>query len=280
MADMSFLPEDYLERRAQRRTNLMCFALFVIVMGAVVGAYMVSDRQRQEVKELRVQVNDRYADAARRLDQLDELEKQKQQMLRKAKVTGALVERLPRSLILSQIVNNMPATLSLFDLELETKVVKPTGAAAKTALEKAKADQKAKPAKGAAGKSAAEPEMEIKPIQASVLITGVAKTDVDVAAFMSSLKQSPIFSNINLAYAEQLKVNDVPMRKFRIEAIVDQDVDLRRFEPLLVKRDLKQNPMADHITIDERGQVVNKPPSPDVIAPAADKPVRKGLSKP
>lgn len=276
MADMSFLPEDYLERRAQRRTNVLCFVLFVIVMGAGAGAYIVSDRQRQDVLKQRLAVNEQYADAARRLEQLDELQKQKQQMMRKAKVTGALVERLPRSLILSQIVNNMPATLSLFELELETKVIKSTAPAAKTALDKAKAEKKPK-----AAKPGEEPEPQIMPTQVSVLLTGVAKTDVDVAAFMASMKDSPIFANINLVYAESLKVNEVPMRKFRIEAVVDNEVDLRKFEPLMVKRDLKQNPMADHITIDDRGQVVNKPPGPDVIQPASDKPLpRKGLAKP
>ena len=34
---MSFLPEDYVERRIEQRTNIICLSLFAIVLIAVVG---------------------------------------------------------------------------------------------------------------------------------------------------------------------------------------------------------------------------------------------------
>lgn len=270
MADMSFLPEDYLERRAQRRTNVICVTLFVIVMSTVVGAYFVSDQQRTDVRKHRDVINARFTEAARRLEQLDELYKRKEQMLKKAKVTGSLLEKLPRSLILSQLVNAMPTTLSLLEVELETTVLKPTASAARTALDKAKADSKSKKASTKNGAPAAEPEIEVKPTQIKLAITGVAKTDVEVSQFMADIKETPLFSNVNLGYSEQVKINEVAMRKFKIEIIVNQEIDFRQFEPVMVKRDLKQNPMGSTVNINEDGQVVPRLPRNDLIKNASD----------
>lgn len=277
MADMSFLPEDYLDRRAQRRTNLICVTLFIIVMSAVIGAYLVSDQQRMEVRKHREIVNARFTEAARRLEQLDEMHKRKGQMLKKARVTGALLEKLPRSLVLSQLVNAMPATLSLLEVELETIAVKPTASQHKTALDKAKADAKSK--KGKKNEPAPEPEIELKPVQIRLNVIGVAKTDVEVSQFMADIKNTELFSNVNLGYSEEIKLNEVSMRKFRVEIIVNQNIDFREFEPVMVKRELKQNPMGRTINIDENGRVVATPPtSSDLIKNASDAP-RRSLNK-
>ncbi len=268
MADMSFLPEDYLERRAQRRTNVICVTLFVIVMSTVIGAYFVSDQQRTDVRKHRDIINARFTDAAKRLEQLEVLYNRKEQMLKKAKVTGSLLEKLPRSLILSQLVNSMPTTLSLLEVELETTVLKPTASAARTALDKAKAD--AKTSRTKKGAAAPEPEIEVKPTQIKLTITGVAKTDVEVSQFMADIKNTPIFSNVNLGFSEEIKLNEVSMRKFKVEIIVNQDIDFRQFEPLMVKRDLKQNPMGGTVNINENGQVVPRIPRSDLIKNASD----------
>ena len=45
MSNQTFLPEDYLAQKAERRTNLICLALFAVVMMAVVGAFLVTNRQ-------------------------------------------------------------------------------------------------------------------------------------------------------------------------------------------------------------------------------------------
>lgn len=258
MRDMSFLPEDYLEKRAHRRTNIICVTLFIVVMASVIGAYMVSDQQRMDVKKLRDDVNQRFTEAARRLEQLDQLQQRKQQMLRKARLTSALLERLPRTLILSQLINNMPTNLSVFELEVETQVLRAKNTPARTSLDKAKADTKTKSKKGAtpAAEKEAEEAIEIKPTQISVALIGVARTDTEVAQFMTDLKAMPLFASVNLAFSEQLKINDNPMRRFRIETVINQEIDLRKFEPLMVKRDLKMNPMANSISIDEEGRVV------------------------
>ena len=45
MTDSSFLPEDYLAQKTERRTNLICLTLFAIVMLGVFAAFWITNRQ-------------------------------------------------------------------------------------------------------------------------------------------------------------------------------------------------------------------------------------------
>ena len=42
--ELSFLPDDYLERKAQRRTNAICAVLFLVVMCAIGSAFTYTER--------------------------------------------------------------------------------------------------------------------------------------------------------------------------------------------------------------------------------------------
>ena len=251
MADMSFLPEDYLERRNQRRTNVISLTLFVVVMSGVIGAFLVTDKKRIEVRAQKQQIDADFAEAAKRLQQLDELQERKKQMMRKAKVTAVLLERVPRSLILAELINNMPTTLSLLDLELETKALKGQRSRATTAMDRARSKQNM-----AGGDLPA-----IEATDVSLEMTGVAPTDVQVAQFMTSLGQADLFRDINLVYSEEMNVNDRAMRKFSIEMRLNFEINVHDVEPVWVPRALKQNPMANTIHIDSDGNMI-LPPEP------------------
>ena len=67
--DSSFLPKDYLEKRIAQRTNIICASLFVVVMIAVVTAFFVTNRQRNEVKAQQEAINTRFEQAALQLEQ-------------------------------------------------------------------------------------------------------------------------------------------------------------------------------------------------------------------
>lgn len=247
--NLSFLPEDYLEARMARRTNAVCLTLFVVVLGVVGAAFVVRNQTRVEVRALQRQVNADYEAAAKRLQQLDELTKRREQMMRKARVTAVLVERLRRSVILAELTNHMPATLSLTDLELDTKAIRPTRTQATNAIDRAKENAKRK--------LAGEPEaVEVTPTRVSINLIGVAPTDVQVAQFMTSLSRHPMFGDVNLIFSETVMLDDTPMRRFRIELTVNNEFDPEQFEPMLAERDLKQNPMGGTIQINAQGQLV------------------------
>lgn len=257
----SFLPEDYLEKRRTRRTNVFCLGLFVIVMAGVVAAFMVTDRQRAEVRAHQEQINRDFEKAAAQLERLDELQDRKQRMVQKAKVTSMLIERLPRTLLLSELINNMPPNLSLLELTMETRVL-PKRSSAQTALDQAKLDN------AKAGGKPVAPEPEVNPTEVTIYLVGVAPTDVQVAAFMTSLGKTAFFTELNLSFSEETQIENQTMRKFRVEMKVNQDVDVQKIEPLMVRRELKQNPMGSKVVLDPG----NAPATPRTVAPQSPAP--------
>ena len=243
--DLSFLPEDYLEKRAQRRTNVLSVILFLIVMGGVIAAYYVTNEKRSNVQKLQTHVNEQFRKAAEQLAKLKELQAKKDHMIRKAKVTSVLVERVPRSILLSEMINKMPTNLSLIEMDLESKAVrKPM---ARTALEAAKNKKKQQ----------GDPNLvdmpEVPEMAVTIRLTGVAPTDLEVSEFMTALKMTELFDSVNLVTSEQTIIEDEKMRRFRLEVTVNQDVNLHDYEPTLVRRDLKFNPMGEEVRIGPGG---------------------------
>ena len=252
----SFLPEDYLERRVARRTNIICISLFVVVMAGIVGAFFVKLHESKIVLAQRQRVDHRFAEAAKRLEQLQKLEDKKQQMIEKAKVTSALVEKIPRSTLLAELINNMPTRLSLLSLDLETKTVR--RAPPRTALQRArrKAAKKTDAFKVAVPKSVM-----------TISLVGVAPTDVDVSQYMTNLSKRPLFKNVSLSYSEQAQVEGRTMRKFGIQMQVNQNLNLHQIKPLKVARKLNQNPMSKKVQITGSGL---RAPMPDGVTPVSD----------
>lgn len=229
MDKISFLPEDYQRRRLQRRTNLISIGLFTVVMVAIVTAFAVSDQQRTDVSAQLEQVNSRFQDAARKLEQLDQLQARKQQIIRKANVTAVLVERMPRSLILAELINHMPAQVSLLELDLKTKVMKVRRSASRTALKKAKDELDAKQGAGL--------ELpKITPTETTLQLVGVAKTDVQVAQYMRALGQSSMFSELNLVFSKEETIDKQAMRKFRIDMTMNETANPYDIKPLRDRR--------------------------------------------
>lgn len=239
----SFLPEDYLEKRAQKRTNFISLTLFVIVMAGVVAAFYVTDQQRREVRDLQSQVNGQFEEAARRLDQFEKLQAQREQMIHKAQVTGTLIERVPRSVLLAELINSMPVNLSLLELNVDTKVLA-RAPAPKSAMERARNTKAKKKDNDAEPARIQPPETQVE-----ITLIGVAPTDVQVAQFMTSLGHNEMFTDQHLGFSEEAKVKNASMRKFRVGIQIAPGVDVQRHQPKMVKRDSVPNPMSDRMEI-------------------------------
>jgi len=270
MANTSFLPEDYIEKKTQRRTNIISVSLFVVVMAGIIGAFLVTDGQGSERRELQLRVNAEFEEAAKRLEQLEDLQQRKDEMIRKARVTAMLIERIPRSLLLAELINQMPSTLSFLELKLETKTIRRRKRVL-TAIEKAKQKQNKN--------TPATNQPQVQPTESSITLIGVAPTDVQVAQFMTSLSRSDMFTDVNLAYSEEANlVDDHLMRKFKIDLKINPDVEITKIEPNLVQRQLSKNPMNNTIQIDGSGQlVIPVQPLPDRgVIPAVDRYTRPG----
>jgi Tfp pilus assembly protein PilN len=234
---LSFLPEDYVERRIQRRTNIICLSLFGVVLTAVVAAYFVSSGERDAAIAEQKRLTAAFDEAAKRISELEQLQSSKTDLLRKARVTASLIEPVPRSNLLADLTNRMPASASFIELEMKsTKIVQPKVGVANTSLGAAqRAAAKANGAAGANGEPQ-QPEPEAPEYRTSVTLIGMAPTDIQVAQYMASLARSPLLREVDLVYSEETKVDDVTMRRFRIDMQVDPDADVRSIEPLIANR--------------------------------------------
>jgi Tfp pilus assembly protein PilN len=221
--ELSFLPDDYLERKAQRRTNAICAVLFLIVMVVIGTAFKLDDRTFRAVEAERIQVEQEFTVAAKRIDLVQQLQEKQKRMAQQAELAASLLEKVPRSFVLAEMTNALPVGVSLLDMALESKqrmVAAPPKE--KTAFERKEAGEKAKTEPKAA------PAVAPKLYDVSVRISGVAQTDVQVAQFISKLNQSPVLVDVNLIVSDEFKPNpnDEPLRKFQLEARLNPNAEV------------------------------------------------------
>jgi len=254
----SFLPEDYLAEKAQKRTNLICLTLFGVVMCGVFGAFLVSNRDLSAERSRHRDINAKYQNAAVQIEQLTELEAQMEEMLHTAELASALVERVPRSILLAELINRMPPHLSLLSFELESKQVK---AVPRPNANKSDKDGLATPQRGKTKQEAAEEakEVEIPKHRVEIVMTGVAPTDLEVSSFLSSLSQFPLLDRATLEYSEEKEIEGQPMREFSIRMALPPGADIREYDPFLKPRDIR-DPMTNDVQI--APQAVNVTPNP------------------
>src|SRR5882724_7481510 len=120
-ASNSFLPEDYIARKTETRVNVLILGLFALVLGGVVAAFVVTNRRWQELRARQETVNEQCSMEGKKIDQLNKLEEQRAQMMDKAEITAALVERVPRWAVLGEVTLRMPV-----DMRLDSLIIKST----------------------------------------------------------------------------------------------------------------------------------------------------------
>ncbi len=221
----SFLPEDYVERQSSVRANAMALGLFAIVMFGVIAAFFVTTRRWESVRAQQSKINELYAQEAKKIEQLKSLEAQRSQMLDKAEITTALTERIPRSVLLEQIVNRCPdESVAFAELELKSKRIEPP-------KEQPKAD--AKPAvKSLTDARPASKDDKKDPVRApkfeyTLTINGLAQRNTDVTDFLSKLGECTILDHPDLAFIDTTKIDQTIFRKFQILAGLNSTVDAR-----------------------------------------------------
>jgi len=222
--ELSFLPDDYLAHKAQRRTNVICGSLFVVVMVAIGSAFRFTEQTVQGVEQQHAMVQRQYTVAAKRIELVQEMREKQRRMAHQAELTSTLLEKVPRSFILAEITNAMPTGVSLLDFSLESKKkIQTPAAGAKTAFEKKQAKQEAK----AKGDSGDKTQLQRPPtLEVSLRITGMATTDVQVAAFINKLNQSRYLRDVNLVITDQFDHDAEKLRRFTIDALLDPGAEV------------------------------------------------------
>src|SRR5437763_12810621 len=92
---LSFLPDDYLERKAQRRTTIFFGVMFAIVLTACLVTSNISKNQTRAVEQQLASIDGDYTEAAKRIEQFQQLQAKQRTMARQAELTSSLLEKVP-----------------------------------------------------------------------------------------------------------------------------------------------------------------------------------------
>jgi len=208
MSIVNLLPDDYVQGRARRRANTVCLVLFAVVMSAVTGAAVVSRQSSEHTCQVRDQVNASYAEAAKLIEQMRQLQRQRAVLTARAERAAALQERVPRSYILGILTNACPDGASLSAVKLDTSL----------------ADQNGQPTKF--DRVSMQRSGKGRALSVGLVVTGHACTDVDVAKYIANLARNPLLTSVDLVYSEEREVKAVTMREFQIRLEVLPNVDV------------------------------------------------------
>jgi hypothetical protein len=237
----SFLPEDYVEKKAENRNLAIAVCLFVVVTLGVVGAFFVTNRQWSSVKQRQHEINQEYATETKKIEQLKVLEDQRDELKGKADVIASLIEKVPRSILLAEMINRMPQNLTLTELNLKSKRIveaKPAKGKDQPKGNQPRSLASARPgAKPAAEAEKVGPPKPTAPkFEFKLEILGLAGADEEVADYHRALSDCPLLDKVEILYSGDVKIEEVMMRKFRIEASLRGNADARNIEPLQVPR--------------------------------------------
>jgi len=221
MANINFVPDDYVQNNESRRTNLMYLVLFGVVMIALCSSFMtIKIRQRAcGIKEKLVTT--KMSQIQEAIKQFEELQSKRGAMMRTALTTAELLEPVPRSVLLASLTNNLPQGVSLLKVSLVQKEPKQTSRVAPTSKYQA-----AQAKKAAAAKDEVSQE---KLLETHIDIEGMAPSDLQVAAYIERLSNSNLLDNVALVESKEHKVEDsATLRQFKLTAMLRKDVHLTK----------------------------------------------------
>lgn len=208
MNDIDFLPEHIrIQRMRQSRLIREGYLLLVCIGVLAVLVYF----QRGWISTARAELgllSEREDNVRRQLAIRHLLEQQQAEFLVKQRIDETLGTRINTLALLAELERIVPEQIVMTNLEFDTMVVhvpvEPVGRMNRTA----------RPASGAGQ----EQEKALKRIR--LTLTGLARTDVDVANFIGQLAASPILEDVNMGYAKTVLFRGEGTREFQASCYV------------------------------------------------------------
>jgi Tfp pilus assembly protein PilN len=218
MLNINFVPDDYIQDNESRRANLMYLVLFGLVMAGLAGAFTTIKIRQHAVAAQEKLVGERMARAKDAIEQFEQLQQKRNEMMKTALTTAGLFEPVHRSIILASVTNNLPVGTSLLKLEVNQEQPKNApGQPSRQSRYQQAADN-------------AEPQNNVSPeklLETKISIEGMAPSDLQVAAFIENLGNSPLFENVALIESKEDKNQDQSkFRKFKLSAMLKKEVHL------------------------------------------------------
>lgn len=223
----SFLPEDYVKSKGERRANMLSLTLFGVMMLAVVAAFFATNRRWMSVRNEQRSINAMYVREAEKIEELKALEKQRAEMVTKAEVTAALVERVPRSVLFAELVSRMPVDLTLTEFELNSEEIKRSRSSSRSGGVRTLSGKSSKSKKSKKGEEEAESSIYIPEYNQKLRIVGVGLSNDDIADYIENLRQCELLNTVELKFIKESKIDGVLLRSFELSAGIRKGADAR-----------------------------------------------------
>ncbi|MFA6185775.1 MAG: PilN domain-containing protein [Phycisphaerae bacterium] len=202
MAQIDFVPDDYIQRKESRRANFFYLALLALIVAGITGSFGIIKVRQHAVKNETKAVDARMAIVQQAVKQLEQLQVKKQEMMKTALLTAELIEPVPRSLIVAMLTNFLPDSVSLSKIKI---------------VQKASSNQKL--SQYDAAKAAAVQKSPVQDVITELEIEGLAASDIGVADYIANLSKSNMLENVSLVQSKQKDtVGGGSYREFKLTA--------------------------------------------------------------
>ena len=227
MANINFVPDDYVQGNESRRTNLVYLVLFAVVMTALGGSFVAIKLRQRACGTNEEAVNTRMTEIQEVITQFEQLQAKRKEMMKTALTTAELLEPVPRSVLLASMTNNLPSGVSLVRLSLLQKQSKQNSTTASTTRGSKYQAAQAQKAPGQNGQTQRGENPE-KLLETHISIEGTAPSDLQVAAYIERLSISSLLDNVALVESKECKIEDNTFRQFKLTAMLRKDVHLTK----------------------------------------------------
>ena len=218
MTSLNFVPDDYIQNNESRRVNVLCVVLVLAVIGALSTVFGVIKIRQRACAGQEAVVYAKMTQIQQSLVQFDQLQVQREHMMKSALTIADLLESAPRSILLAQLTNALPGGTSLSTVGIIQKVSNVK------AVKQAKSHYQAGKVGGAVTQTAEEsPE---KSLMTEVTITGLAPSDLQVASYIQSLDESILLEEVRLIESKEHEIEHEIFRQFRLKAQLVKEVKL------------------------------------------------------
>ncbi len=196
---LCFLPDGYLNRKSQRQKNSISAAMFLIATLSIASAFAISEHSLRQIEAEHATVAHEFNLAAGRAMKLAGLQESQRELANHAELSASLLEKIPRSYVVAEITNAVPAGLALLDLSIECK----------PRAVQSDADNSA------------------SPVEVFIRISGRAESDVQVSQLVTKLSKSGILKDVTIT-DKSASADDALAtgRKFRVEMSLDPDATM------------------------------------------------------
>jgi Tfp pilus assembly protein PilN len=207
MAQIDFVPDDYIQRKESRRANFFYLALLALIAVGITGAFGIIKVREHAVEKEAKSVDARMAAAQQSVKQLEQIQIRRQEMMKTALLTAELIEPVPRSLIIALLTNSLPDNVSLSKIEILQKKAA-QGSASAQAADKYEAVKAA----------AAVQKLPEQDFITELEIEGLAASDIGVADYIANLSKSTMLEDVCLVQSKQKDSGSTSYREFKLTA--------------------------------------------------------------